>query len=165
MCDGLPTGVRATGAIVAAVALCLCVSFDSLLEAGEAKGSAGPVLISPVDGDNIPRPERDTNCAPDRPCRQIGVVGRVPVGHVPVLVVAPLMAAPRMWVQPRVVAKRPDGTFDAMVYLGNAREGVGEKFSIYVLACADQKLTEGEIVTGLPGDCAASPPVTVLRTR
>ncbi len=129
-------------------------------------GSDGPVVLSPVDGDRIPRPEQDTSCAAGQPCRRFMVSGRVPPGRAPVLVVAPLMAAPRMWVQPEVIATKADGGFDGMVYIGTEREGVGEKFSIFALACGDKKrLREGQILTQLPTDCAASTPVTILRTR
>ena len=53
-----------------------------------------------------------------------------------------------------------------MVYLGTEREGAGEKFNIFVLADKNkERFREGQILPGLPKDCIASEPVTVLRTR
>ena len=73
---------------------------------------------------------------------------------------------PRIWIQPAITGVKQDGRFTGMVYLGTEREGAGEKFNIFVLADKNkERFREGQILPGLPKDCVASDPVTVLRTR
>jgi len=150
------------------VGLALCAVFLALPAQGADAGKKnGPVLLSPSDGDRIPRPEVDANCPTGQACRKIFVIGRVAAGQTPFLAVTPLGASPqRIWIQPPIVATKPDGTFDGFVYLGTDREGVGEKFSIFVFGCPQKdRFKEADLLTELPIDCAVSPPVTVLRLR
>src|SRR5438132_12559688 len=85
----------------------------------------------------------------------------------PPLAAAPIAApTPRIWIQPAITGVKQDGRFTGMVYLGTEREGAGEKFNIFVLADKNkERFREGQILPGLPKDCVASDPVTVLRTR
>ena len=124
------------------------------------------VLLSPADGDRIPRADKDVHCAKE-PCTKIFVTGRVAPGQTPFLAVAPLGGSvQRIWVQPPILATKPDGTFDGLVYLGTEREGVGEKFSIFVFGCQQKdRFREAEHLRELPTDCAVSSPTTVLRVR
>jgi len=136
--------------------------------AGEPAGKTPVAQVqSPKDGDRIPRKDQDLTCPEGHPCTKIYVDGRVEPGYWPFLAVAPVSApGPRIWVQPPITGVKQDGRFTGMVYLGTEREGVGEKFNIFVLAHKDKgRLREGEILTAIPGDCVASEPVTVLRTR
>ncbi len=139
--------------------------------AEEGADSAFPVVLSPHDGDQIPRPGEDTSCKESGPCRMIYVKGRLPTSSSgdrpwPFLVVAPLNAAPRIWVQPPITSVRRDGTFEGMVYLGSERAGAGEKFNILVLTHPNkERLHEGDVLMQLPSDCLASDPVTVVRMR
>jgi hypothetical protein len=123
-------------------------------------------VLSPQDGDRIPRKDQDPTCAEGRPCTRIFVDGRVEPGDWPFLAVAPLNMAPRIWIQPPITALKQDGRFSGMIYLGTERHGAGEKFNILVLAHPDKgRFREGDILTEIPPDCTASEPVTVLRTR
>ncbi len=124
-------------------------------------------VLSPRDGDRIPREGQDTMCHPDSPCTKIFVDGRVEPGYWPTLAVAPIAApSPRIWIQPAVTGVKQEGRFTGMVYLGTEREGAGEKFNIFVLADKNkERFREGQILPGIPKDCIASEPVTVLRTR
>jgi len=124
-------------------------------------------VLSPRDGDRIPREGQDTMCPERNPCTRIFVDGRVEPGYWPALAVAPITApTPRIWIQPPITGVKQDGHFTGMVYLGTEREGAGEKFNIFVLADKNrERFREGEILTAVPRGCVASDPVTVLRTR
>ncbi len=159
-------------AVFLALALCLATGLTVVPAAAEESAdTAYPVVLSPQDGDRIPRPGKDTSCKESGPCRLIYVKGRVPTSGSgdrpwPFLAVAPLNAAPRIWIQPPITSVRRDGTFEGMVYLGSAKAGAGEKFNILVLTHPNkERLHEGDVLMELPSDCLASDPVTVLRVR
>ena len=154
--------VLSRAALVFAFAIAgVAVAFDPAGKAPIAE------VLSPREGDRIPREGQDTLCPEGSPCTRIFVEGRVEPGYWPALAVAPIVApTPRIWIQPAITGVKKDGRFTGMVYLGTEREGAGEKFNIFVLADKDkERFHEGQILTAIPKDCAASDPVTVLRTR
>jgi hypothetical protein len=123
-------------------------------------------ILSPKDGERVPRQGEDPPCPEQGPCTKFHVEGRVAPGTWPFLAVAPVLAAPKIWVQPPIVALKKDGTFSGMVYLGTEKVGAGEKYNLLVFACQDkQRFREAEVLTSVPADCGVSDPVTVLRTK
>jgi hypothetical protein len=123
-------------------------------------------VLSPKDGERVPRQGEDPPCPEQGPCTKLHVEGRVVPDAWPFLAVAPVLAAPKIWVQPPIVAVKRDGTFSGMVYLGTEKVGAGEKYNLLVFACQNQqRFKEGEVLTRVPDDCASSDPVTVLRTK
>lgn len=130
------------------------------------KEAAGPEVLSPKDGARVPRKDQDPPCPEQGPCTKVYVEGRLTAGSWPFLAVAPLNAAPRIWIQPPITAVKRDGTFRGMIYLGTDRVGAGEKYSLSIFACQNkQRFRQGEVLMGVPDDCVASDPVTVLRTK
>lgn len=133
-----------------------------------SKETPAPQVLSPKDGERVPRQGEDPPCPEQGPCTKIHVAGRVApgAGAWPFLAVAPLLAAPRIWIQPPITAVKQDGTFSGMVYLGTEKVGAGEKYNLLVFACQNkQHFREGEVLMGVPDDCVVSDPVTVLRTK
>lgn len=127
-----------------------------------------PQILAPPDGAELPRPGQDPACPQTRLCKEYEIRGRVPPGYWPFLAVAPVRD-PTIYIQPPVRQVRGDGTFTGWVYLGtgdNAGQGIGEKFTIFVLAHQDPQRFPGKTeLQGFPPDCLKSDPVTVLRTK
>src|SRR5437867_4282844 len=102
--------------------LCVVTTSSPAVTQGQSAGSAKEAVLaevlSPKDGDRVPRKDQDPPCPERGPCTKIFVDGRVEKGYWPFLAVAPLAAAPRIWIQPPVTAVKRDGSFSGMVYLG-----------------------------------------------
>lgn len=133
------------------------------VEASAADPSAELRILSPANGDRIPR-DIDPPLRAD--CQGVAISGLVPPGRWPYVAVQPLEANGRVWIQQRVLAVAPDGSFETTACLGTQTEGVLERFTIFALACSGRERFEGgEVLMGLPKDCAVSAPVTVLRSN
>ncbi len=146
----------------------LALGIGSAAAAPSAADDEYPEILSPKDGDRVPRQDEDPACPEKGPCTKIYVEGRVPPGQElwPFLAVAPLNAAPRIWVQPPITSVKRDGTFTGMVYLGTDKVGAGEKYNLLLLAHRDKDhFKEGQVLMAIPENCDASDPVTVLRTK
>ena len=156
------------------IALSVLFSIDPLSTLAQApgvesqKGSAVARIISPEDEMRVPRKAHDPPCPTQGPCTKVYVKGQVIAGYWPFLAVAPLNAAPWVWIQPPIVGINSNSTrtFIGMAYLGTNRVGAGEKYKIFIIAHRNKsRFVEGEVLMGVPQDCAVSNPVTVLRTK
>ncbi|MEM8994072.1 MAG: hypothetical protein AAGF23_04690 [Acidobacteriota bacterium] len=129
-------------------------------------GDALPEGFSPRDGARIPRLEEDLHCSNQGPCWTTTVRGRVPPGQWPFLAVAPLNAAPKIWIQSPITMVRRNGEFEGTVHLGTPSVGAGQRYNIRIVAHPDKERFKEELLEhGLPEDCLASDPITVLRKR
>jgi hypothetical protein len=127
---------------------------------------AVPEITSPKHRESVPRNGIDPPCRQGLGCAVVNVEGRIPPGLTPFLAVAPLTATPRIWLQPRVAAIRKDRSFDAIVYLGSDKIGIGERFTIYVFGCKNETRFQPEdVIENLPKDCVISEPVSVTRMK
>lgn len=132
-------------------------------EAAPAVGDAA--IISPEEGAKIPGPE-DPPCSPSGACSKVTIRGKIAPGLTPFVAVAPILAGGKIWVQPKVLAIRSDGTFTSVAYLGGDTAGAGEQFTIFVFGHKDRnRFAEADVLEELPRDCIISEPVTVLRTK
>ena len=135
-------------------------------------------LAEPTDGAMIPRPGLDPPCSPEGWCNKALARGRVAQGYWPFLAVRPEVTNPRFWIQRPILEVAPDGTFESLAYLGNAEDGIGEQFEVFVIAHRDPaRFAAWEILFDVPPECVpagearstafcvVSPFVTVTRTR
>jgi len=154
-------------ALAAGVALALWQAAGSPLQARAEEGAAADaVILSPEDGARVPREGVDPPCPPQGPCPKVFLKGRVPEGLWPFIGVAPLSMSPKIWIQPAVDLVKKDRTFESLVFVGSERDGAGERFHVFVFACAEKDhLRRGQTLTSVPEDCRVSDPVSVLRTK
>ena len=125
-----------------------------------------PEITSPKHRDSVPRQGIDPPCKAGPGCSLVTVEGKIPQGSFPFLAVAPVQASPRIWIQPRVTGVRRDGAFEGVVYLGSDKIGIGERFTIFVFGCKDERrFRYDEVIEATPKDCLVSEPVTVTRTK
>jgi hypothetical protein len=135
-------------------------------------------LVSPVDGDRIPREGVDICLQDDRYCSLAPVVGRVSQGYWPFLAVRPIGSSPRFWIQGRIEQVAPDRSFEGEASLGANENGAGEYFDIFVIAHRDPaRFGAFDILEDVPPECSpatlatphpiciVSAPVTIFRTR
>jgi hypothetical protein len=128
--------------------------------------ATGPIILSPEEGAEVPRDGIDPPCPPQGPCPKVIFKGRVPEGLWPFIGVAPLSMSPKIWIQPDVQFVKKDGTFESLIFVGSERHGAGERFHLFLFACAGKgHFSRGQTISILPEDCQVSDPVSVLRTR
>jgi hypothetical protein len=163
--DHRMSAIRIALAVGIALVVCQVVAATSPARAEEGS-AADPVILSPEDGARVPREGVDPPC-PDRgPCPKVFLKGRVPEGLWPFIGVAPLSMPPKIWIQPAVEFVKKDKTFESLIFVGSERDGSGERFHLFVFACAEKDhFRRGQILTGVPEDCRVSDPVSVLRTQ
>ena len=134
--------------------------------AAQQSSTADPVIVSPEDGAEVPRDGIDPPCPPQGPCPKVFLKGRVPEGLWPFVGVAPLSATPKIWIQPEVAFVKKDRTFESLIFVGSERDGAGERFHLFLFACAEKDhFRRGQTLTSVPEDCQVSDPVSVLRTK
>lgn len=143
-----------------------CATQAMTLPAKAEEGNARTVLLAPTEGQHIGAAQDALCPETEKTCHKIRVAGRVPEGRAPFLAVEPVQVSGRLWIQPPIHGKKPDGSFSGLVYLGEPHNGAGESFKIYVFGCADEdRYKEGEQILQLPKDCLVSDPVEVYRER
>jgi hypothetical protein len=154
-------------ALAVGIALVVCQVVAVTLPVRAEEGSAAdPVILSPEDGARVPREGVDPPC-PDRgPCPKVFLKGRVPEGLWPFIGVAPLSMSPKIWIQPAVAFVKKNGEFESQILVGSEKDGSGERFHLFVFACAEKDhFRRGQILTAVPEDCRVGDPVSVLRTK
>jgi hypothetical protein len=143
-----------------------CATQAMTLQADAEGGNDRPVLLAPMEGQRIGAAQDALCPETEKTCHKIRVEGRVPEERAPFFVVEPVQVSGRMWIQPPIHGKKPDGSFSGLVYLGEPHNGAGESFKIYVFGCTDEdRFKEGEQILQLPKDCLVSDPVEVYRER
>jgi hypothetical protein len=159
------SAIRIALAVGVALAVCQVLAVASQARAEEGS-AADPVILSPEDEARVPREGVDPPC-PDRgPCPKVFLKGRVPEGLWPFIGVAPLSMAPKIWIQPAVAFVKKNGEFESQILVGSERDGSGERFHLFVFACAEKEhFRTGQILTAVPEDCRVGDPVSVLRTK
>jgi hypothetical protein len=92
------------------------------------------------------------------------VKGRVSDPKSPVYVLVHPLNMREWWVQRVPSPPNPEGNWQAQIYLGTDRDGIGEEFEIVAVA-GNRKLSEGERLSTLPSDLARSDVVLVRRVK
>jgi hypothetical protein len=142
-----------------------------------SESPADTAILSPLDGDQIPRKGVDPPCAGGY-CLEVHVTGRVSRGHWPFLAVRPEASNPRFWIQNLILQVAADGTFEATAGIGAGENGARQHFDIFVIAHRDpRRFAAWDILSGVPDECVpaeratatsfcvVSPPATIFRTR
>ena len=135
-------------------------------------------MVSPVDGDRIPRDGVDVCLQDGRYCSIAPVVGRVSQGYWPFLAVRPIGSSPRFWIQGRIEQVAADRHFEGEASLGANENGAGEFFDLFIIAHPDPaRFGAFDILEDIPPECSpaasatphpiciVSAPVTIFRTR
>jgi len=149
---------------VIAVLLCRCVAAADASPQKQPSATE-PVIISPADKKRIGVAD-DPLCERDKPCNRIRAEGRVPENTTPFFAVEPVAVSPKMFIQPLIHRVKRDGTFSALVFLGEMHNGSRQWFKVYLFACANpNRFHEADEIVKLPDDCAVSDPVEVFRER
>jgi hypothetical protein len=157
--------------LAGALLLILC----PLAQAAESFADTG--ILSPLDGDQIPRAGIDPPC-PDGYCAKVGVEGRVSKGYWPFLAVRPEASSPRFWIQDLILQVAADGTFEATAGIGVGENGARQHFEIFVIADRDpRRFAAWDILSGVPAECVpaaratatssciVSKPATIFRSQ
>jgi len=134
-------------------------------------------VLSPLDGDQIPRAGIDPPCSAGY-CLEAQVTGRVSKGYWPFLAVRPEASNPRFWIQDLIRQVAADGTFEALAGIGAGENGARQHFDVFVIAHRDpRRFAAWDILSGVPEECVpaaratptsfciVSPPATIYRTR
>ncbi len=154
-------------ALAAGVILLSVTAADSPVRAeAQPDSTAEPIILSPEDGAEVPRDGIDPPCPPQGPCPKVLLKGRVPEGLWPFIGVAPVSAWPKIWIQPAVAFVKKSGALETLIFVGSERDGSGERFHVFLFACAEKDhFRRGQVLTSVPEDCRLSEPVSVLRTK
>jgi hypothetical protein len=114
-------------------------------------------IVSPPDGAEVPREGVDPPC--DRPgyCMWINVEGRISDCYWPYIGITPHETKPLFWIlDPITRVDRTDGSFSLPVTLGRDRDGLDEKFDIFVIAHRQQnRFFADQSLFGVPPECRA----------
>jgi len=130
-------------------------------ETSEATPCGPPfaAIVSPTDGAEVPRAGKDPPC--DRPgyCMWINVEGRISDCYWPYIGITPHETKPLFWIMdPIIHVDRTDGSFSLAVTLGRDRDGLDEKFDIFVIAHRHQnRFFADQSLFGVPQECRATP--------
>ena len=165
--------------------LWICLLWAVVLPATAQQAALAPcgppfaAIVSPSDGAEVPREGLDPPC--DRPgyCMWINVEGRISDCYWPYVGITPHETKPLFWIMnPITHVDRTDGSFSLAVTLGRDRDGVDERFDIFVIGHRQQnRFHADQSLFGVPPECRSKPgadadahcfvsdAVTVHRTR
>jgi hypothetical protein len=142
-------------------------------------GTPFAAIVSPTQGAEVPREGVDPACDQPGYCMWIHVEGRISDCHWPYIGDTPHETKPLFWIMaPIIQVDRADGSFSSAVTLGRGRDGLDEKFDIFVIGHRQQnRFFSNQALFGVPPECRAtsgsdlaplcfvSEPVTVHRVR
>ena len=122
-------------------------------------GTPFAAIVSPTDGAEVPREGEDPPCEKPGYCMWINVEGRISDCYWPYVGITPHETKPLFWIMARITdVDRTDGSFSTAVTLGRDRDGLDEKFDIFVIAHRQQnRFFDNQSLFGVPQECRASP--------
>ena len=124
-----------------------------------ACGAPFAAIVSPTHGAEVPREGLDPACDQPGHCMWINIEGRITDCYWPYIGITPHETKPLFWIMaPIARVDRADGSFSTAVTLGRGRDGLDEKFDIFVIAHRQQnRFFENQSLFGVPQECRSGP--------
>jgi hypothetical protein len=115
-------------------------------------------IVSPTQGADVPREGVDPACDQPGHCMWINVQGRISDCYWPYIGITPHETKPLFWIMaPIIHIDRTDGSFSTAVTLGRGRDGLDEKFDIFVIGHRQQnRFFENQTLFGVPAECRST---------
>ena len=112
-------------------------------------------IVSPTDGAQVPREGKDPPCDQPGHCMWINVEGRISSCYWPFIGITPHETKPLFWIMaPITRVDRADGSFSLAVTLGRGRDGLDEKFDLFVIGHRQpNRFFENQSLFGVPPEC------------
>jgi hypothetical protein len=122
-------------------------------------GPPSAEIVSPTQGAEVPREGLDPACDQPGHCMWINVEGRISDCYWPYIGITPHETKPLFWIMaPITYVDRADGSFSLAVTLGRGRDGLDERFDIFVIGHRQpNRFFENQSLFGVPPECRSTP--------